>query len=250
MRIDGWTLTLQAINFLVLVYLLRRFLYRPVSQAIARRKEATEKALAEAAAAKAGADAERTQLAAARAALPAERAQVLAQLQIEVDAERRKAVDTARAEIEAIHVAARGKLADERATAVTELRRHGIELALELAASILRSSASPVVAEVLVEQLADKLSALPADELKRLRAQLDGSSTVEIVTAPELPASAEEHVRARVIQQLGPAARVAFASDDRLIAGAEIRLPTTIIALSWREALDRARAELERDAAA
>lgn len=250
MRIDWWTLLLQALNFLVLAYLLKRFLYRPVSQAIARRKEATEKALGEAAAAKASADEERARLVTERRALPAEREQLLAQLQVELDTERRRAAEATRADVEAIHVAAREKLADERASAMTELRRHGVELALELSASILRGSSSPAVAEALVEQLADKLSALPADELGRLRAQVSDGAALEIVTAPRLAPSAEAHVRARLVEQLGPAAHVAFAADDQLIAGAEMRFPTTVIALSWREALDRARAELERDAAA
>jgi len=33
MRIDGWTLALQAINFAILVWLLQRFLYKPVLRA-------------------------------------------------------------------------------------------------------------------------------------------------------------------------------------------------------------------------
>ena len=38
MQIDWWTLALQTINFLVLVWLLTHFLYRPVRQVIAERK--------------------------------------------------------------------------------------------------------------------------------------------------------------------------------------------------------------------
>jgi hypothetical protein len=175
---------------------------------------------------------------------------MLAQLQLELDAKRRRSVDAARAEVEEIHARARDKLADERAAAMTELRRHGVELALELSASILRGSASPAVAAALVEQLADKLAAMPADELGRLRAQASNGGAVEIVTSPALGKVAEEHVRARLIEQLGPAAHVELTTDDRLIAGAELRFPTTVIELSWREALERARAELEHDAAA
>ena len=250
MRIDWWTLALQAINFLVLVALLQRFLYRPVTRAIARRRQQTEKSLADAAAASARAEDERVRLAAERADLPAARDQLLEQARCEIETERQRAVDAARAEVEAMQVAARDELAAEQADARIDLRHHAVELALELAASILRASASAAVATSLVEQLADKLAALPADELARLRAQVANGRGLEIVTASPLSPSIEARLRERLAEQLGAGARVELATDDHLIAGAELRFPTTVIALSWRDALDRARVELERDAAA
>ena len=250
MRIDWWTLTLQAINFLVLVVLLRRFLYRPVARAIARRKEQAEKAIADATAAKTHADDERRQLATERAAWPAEHARLLAEAHAELAAERRRAVDATRAEVDAIGVATRDKLADERAAATADLRRHAVELALELAASILRASASTAVAEALVGSLADRLGTLPTEELGRLRVQVSNGHTLEIATAPALGADAEARLRARMTDRLGPDAHVAFAFDDQLIAGAELRFPSTVITLSWRDALDRARKELAHDVAA
>ena len=50
MRIDWTTLALQTVNVLVLVWLLARFLFRPVSTIIAERRAAAEKLLADAAA--------------------------------------------------------------------------------------------------------------------------------------------------------------------------------------------------------
>ena len=50
MRIDWTTLALQTINVLVLVWLLARFLFRPVTTIIAERRAAAEKLLADAAA--------------------------------------------------------------------------------------------------------------------------------------------------------------------------------------------------------
>ena len=51
MQIDWTTFILQIVNFVVLVWLLKRFLYRPVLDAIARRRTAIEQALGEARAA-------------------------------------------------------------------------------------------------------------------------------------------------------------------------------------------------------
>ena len=40
MKLDGWRFALQIVNFLVLVWLLQHFLYRPARRALDRRKEA------------------------------------------------------------------------------------------------------------------------------------------------------------------------------------------------------------------
>ena len=48
MQIDWLTVAAQIVNFLVLVWLLQRFLYRPITEAMARREERIESRLSEA----------------------------------------------------------------------------------------------------------------------------------------------------------------------------------------------------------
>ena len=57
MTIDFWGLGLQAVNVLILVWLLSRVFWRPVAAAIARRQETTEKVIKAAKATQAKADA-------------------------------------------------------------------------------------------------------------------------------------------------------------------------------------------------
>src|SRR2546423_2021619 len=56
MHIDWWTLALQTVNVLVLVWLLARFLFRPITTIIADRRAAADKLLADAAAVRAQAE--------------------------------------------------------------------------------------------------------------------------------------------------------------------------------------------------
>jgi hypothetical protein len=52
MKIDWWTLALQAVNAAVLIWLLAHFLFRPVADIIAARQKAAQQLLADASAAK------------------------------------------------------------------------------------------------------------------------------------------------------------------------------------------------------
>ena len=69
MQIDWWTLGLQAVNALVLIWLLAHFLFRPVVDAIAARQKAAGQLLADAKAAKEAAESERDKAAAETARL-------------------------------------------------------------------------------------------------------------------------------------------------------------------------------------
>ena len=65
MHIDWWTLALQTVNVLVLIWLLARFFFRPVMDIVVKRQEKAKKLLADAARAR--------QQAADRAPTPTER---------------------------------------------------------------------------------------------------------------------------------------------------------------------------------
>ena len=52
MHFDWWTLALQTVNVLVLIWILARFFFRPVADIVAKRQAETNKLLADAAAAR------------------------------------------------------------------------------------------------------------------------------------------------------------------------------------------------------
>ncbi|MCD4556422.1 F0F1 ATP synthase subunit B, partial [Burkholderia pseudomallei] len=73
MRIDWSTLALQTVNVVVLVWLLSRFLFRPVSDIIAKRQAAARKLIDDASRERDAAHAERERARAERASLAAAR---------------------------------------------------------------------------------------------------------------------------------------------------------------------------------
>ena len=88
MQIDWWTLGLQAVNALVLIWLLAHFLFRPVVYAIAARQKAVGQLLADAKAAKAAAEGERDKAEAEIARLAEHRSEALKAAEAEAATEK------------------------------------------------------------------------------------------------------------------------------------------------------------------
>ena len=137
MRIDWWTLALQAANFLVLVWLLQHFLYRPVLGIIAERQQRTDGVIAEANAAKAAAEGLRAEVKQQRGAIAKERAQALEQAHARAKQDAATLLERARADAEKLLAEERQRIEHERAEAVEALRRTAIELAGTIARRLL-----------------------------------------------------------------------------------------------------------------
>ena len=107
MQIDWWTLGLQAINALVLIWLLNRFLFRPVAAILTERQAETRRIVAEAEAAKAAAEKERDSAQKTASELAASRSEALKDAA--EDAEKQKALLLAAARGEADRLRAEAK---------------------------------------------------------------------------------------------------------------------------------------------
>lgn len=229
MSSHGWTLALQAGNFLVLVWLLRRFLFRPVLAAIDRRQAETDRILADAEAARTQARAEADSLRTAREGLAVERDTMLGAARAEAERARADLLDAARREAAAVRAKAEADLAAERVAVLGELKDKAAALAVEAAAAILRSAAIQPVAEAYLNDLVTRLG---------------GNGPATVVTAPALDDAARDKWRTRLRAVLGPDADIRFATDPGLVAGAEIHLPDRVLSLHWRAALARARKDM------
>ncbi|MGQ9371590.1 F0F1 ATP synthase subunit B family protein [Azospirillum sp. ST 5-10] len=243
MHVDGWTLALQAINFLILVLLLRHFLYRPVLAAIDRRRAEAGRMLDDAAAAAAQAEAVRREAAAARAGLDAEAQRLRAAARAAADREAEARLARARAETDALLADARKRLEEERQAALATLRARAVGLAGGMATALLRTAAPGAAVEPFLARVCGRLDALPEAERRSLRAQ--AAEGVRIVTASPLDAAAQARCRAALLDALGVDGPVAFADDQALLAGVEVHFTHTVIRDSWRDALERLGLEVD-----
>ncbi|NQU70227.1 MAG: hypothetical protein HQ514_06735 [Rhodospirillales bacterium] len=248
MQIDWWTLALQGINFLLLVWLLERFLYRPVKNVIEKRKELAEHAFAEAKTAKEEAEAAGRRFDEDRIKLAGERQALLKQLHEELEAERSKTIELARAEADGILKAAHTAIAEERAKTVAEMREEIATLAVGMASSLLQKSGSGIPNDTFLMQIEEKLKSLSDDERERLKTDMEGNgASLIVVTAGPLAPNDEDRWRARIGACLDQAGSTNFLSDPAILGGVELRFPHAVVKFTWADQLEAAKQELCRD---
>ncbi len=123
MAIDGFTLVAQIVNFVLLLVLLRAFLYRPIKRVMAERERRIAEEHAAAERARTEAEARVAELQREREDLERHRRERLAEIEREAEAERERHLREARAEAEAARTAWREALAREQTDLADTVRQ-------------------------------------------------------------------------------------------------------------------------------
>ena len=245
------TFALQTANFAVLVWLLHRFLYRPVLRLVDARRAAIEEQYAKARSAEADAAVQRAAVTAERAGIAAERSAALKEAASQADAAAAARQAQAERDAAALLDTARKAIAGERAAALAEVRRAALDLGAGIATRLLAEVPAKLRAEAWIERIEQYLAALPGQKRQGLSRELADGAALTIVTAAALaPATAEEwRVRLRRTLDDGRGDRlvIVFAVEPALVAGAELHFPDAVLRFSWQSALAGLRAEIEGD---
>lgn len=231
MSLDLWTIGLQAANVLILLWLLRRFLYRPLQQVLEQRRKSSAELIEQARQGQAEVAAGRAELARQRAEIATLHDQALAEAQTTVATERARLLGAAEGEAVERAKAAAAALEAERVTARTALADEAAALALDIARRLLQHQPEAIVlAPFLREACAEVGRLAPA-------ARPASGEEVEVVTA-RIPGEAEQaRCREELQAALGCVPRLRFSTDPALLAGVELRLPHAVIRSHWSQDL-------------
>ena len=244
MHLDWSTLALQTVNVLVLLWLLRRFLFRPVQAIIAARQASAEAVLAEAAATRARAEAEAADLARQKQGLAAEGERIQTEARHAAEAERATILAQAQHEATASREAALAGMAREREAMRRDLEEEARRLAVAIATRLLGRFSADAANSALLESLLGRLAALSEDERQALT---DPPAELQVVTAAPLDAAARGAWAERLGRALQGVGDLRFAADPSLIAGVELRGAHARVRNSWQADLERVAQELGRD---
>jgi F-type H+-transporting ATPase subunit b len=134
------SLIIQAVNFLILLVLLTKLLYKPLMKQMDQRTQAIQKSLDEAQAARAAAQKERDDFAAKIQAAHGEAQAIRAEALKEAADEQRRLVDAAKAEAARLVADARQELEQDVRRARQELRREVADLAIAVSEQLIKKS--------------------------------------------------------------------------------------------------------------
>jgi len=223
MELDLTTFLMEVANFLILVWIMKRLLYKPVQAIIAKRQAAMELTRSEAEQMRNDA----TELGQAYqgrlASWDEEKAELRRQLQVEIAAERQRLTTSLKQELVGMRDKARvteERLAEERVRLSEE---RAIANAGRFAARLLTRVATPELGGQLMEMLLEDLAGLPDDKRRAIVEALGREeAVVRVVSAHPLAESVSEQFEKR-FREIFPAARqFNFSVSEDLLAGIRI----------------------------
>jgi F-type H+-transporting ATPase subunit b len=224
MTFNSWTFVFEVVNFLVLAYLLQRFLYRPLHDAVDRRRQTIEKERVEAESARQQAEVDREQLKAQLAAMDGERQAMQREARQEAEVERDHILTSAAQETERRATAAREALAREREETLGSLRQDVVGEATRLAERLLRQASGADLDARLAGRLADTVRSIPATERDVLKRNWTAGELATLQTAHELAPHAVDQVREAVAEVLGRDTPLQILPAPELVSGVRLRL--------------------------
>jgi F-type H+-transporting ATPase subunit b len=221
MLIDWFTLGAQLANFLILVALLRRFLYRPILQAIAEREQSIAASLEAAAQREAEAERLRQEYQAERSAFAEACLSLRKGAESEAHAERERLLEEAHREAEELALRQRERLRQE-AEHIGEALSQGLsQEALSVARQALKELAGQELEERMAEVFLLQLAQLHGPEGDALQGAL-GEGPALLRSSLERPPSLRLRLEQGIRGLFPQCADLRFACDPGLVRGIEL----------------------------
>jgi F-type H+-transporting ATPase subunit b len=238
MLFDWFTVGAQVVNFLVLVLLLKKFLYGPVTKAMAEREARIAAAKAHADDKARQAEEEATKLQASQAELAGSRDRLLAAAHDDAETHKKQEVDQARQALQAQQARWQQAVAQEREGFLREVRTRVAEQACQVARRVLLDLADEALEERILGAFARRLTAVPAADRDALAEHVRAGGEITAATSFEASQDARRTVEDAVREALGPA-QVRWVRSPELAAGVVLTAGGRRLAWSVSDHLDQ-----------
>ncbi len=225
MEFNGWTFVLETVNFLVLVWLLHRLLYRPVLGVIARRRAEIDRQLSEADAVRQQAEKLKAEYDQRLEGAAQERTAAHRALDEEMERERGRQLELLQQDLAAQHERAAALAQQQAAQVLHEAEVRALVLSARFASRLLGALAGPALEASLTDLMLAEFGHLPAERQQALSdglRQLQGP--LQVSSAYPLDADRRAAI-GRALQGLAedPLPEISFIQDPALLAGVRVQ---------------------------
>lgn len=228
MIIDWYTIIFQIINFMILVFLLRRFLYGPIMRMMDEREQKILERETEAAARQQQAEQAEREYSKKSADLQEQEETIIDKARSAAEDEKKELLDNARSEVDQTKRRWEDAFKRERETFIIELRRRVGQQACLVARRCLQDLSDAKLEALAWDLFLKNLASLPEAELKLLRAALaEGNGKVMLRSAFEAPEEKISALRKSLKEKLPNSdseteIKLTTKQDPALICGIEV----------------------------
>ncbi len=223
MLIDWFTVGAQALNFLILVWLLKHFLYKPILNAIDTRKKDIAAQLADAQAKKAEAQKEHDDFQNKNKAFDEQRSVLLAKAADVAKAERERLLDEARKAADNLRAVEATALRNDQARLGAEITRTAKEEVFAIARKTLADLATASLEERVGAVFTRRLRELDGKAKETLGAALKASSEPALLqSAFDLPGEQRATIQNALNETFSAEIRVRFETAPDAVCGIEL----------------------------
>jgi F-type H+-transporting ATPase subunit b len=247
MPINWFTVAAQAINFLILVWLLKRFLYKPILHAIDEREKGIAIQLAEAEAKKAESQKERGDFQHKNEAFDQERVALLKKATDEAKAERQRLLDEARKDADSLRAKRQEALRNEQRNLGQEITRWTQKEVFAISRKTLADLAAASLEERMGAVFIQRLRALTGAAKEQLASALKASTDgARVRSAFDLPADQHGAIQRALNETFSADIHIHFETVPEVVSGIELSANGQKVAWSIADYL----ATLEKSASA
>ncbi|HBR21363.1 MAG TPA: hypothetical protein DD713_02140 [Nitrospiraceae bacterium] len=221
MKVNIWTLIFQVINFFVLVYILKRVLYKPVKEIMEKRRNAVARSISEAEGIKkeAAVALEQNRLELQR--LKEMRQELMDKMEKEAGAEKEKILKKAEEDAQKLLEKRQAVLDMETKRHEEELRDKAIDLVESFSAMLLKDITNEDMHKAVIERLKTDIPRI-VGEIKDTAGQ-DQTIKAELISAYPLSEDEIDKLRNRLSPALNKKLTLETSVDAELISGAKLK---------------------------
>jgi F-type H+-transporting ATPase subunit b len=222
--LDWFTVISQIVNFLLLVALLKYFLYDRIIRAMDEREARIAARLQEAEATQAAAEREAAAYRQQREEIEDRRTELLARAKAEADTRRDALLDKARGEVEAMQAGWHQALQQQQAAFLQELRQRAGQQVYATARRALGDLAGADVEAQMIAAFLEQLQGLDERDWHAIAEALHASAQpMAVASAFDMPPQARHQLAELLRHRLGPL-ELRFATAPELIGGIEMKV--------------------------
>ena len=223
MLIDWFTVGAQALNFIILVWLLKRFLYKPILNAVDAREKRIAAELADADAKKAEAQKERDEYQHKNEEFDQQRAALLSKATDEAKAARQRLLDDARKAADALSAKRQEALRSDAQNLNQAIRRRTQQEVFAIARKALTDLATTSLEERMSEVFTRRLRTMDGKAKEGIAEALKTASEPAVVrSAFALPAAQRAAIQKAVNETFSAEVPVRFETAPDLVSGIEL----------------------------